>query len=177
VTNPMFELPEGEPRQPARRPPSFAGTAEQFIYLTSGPRLSWPGWEDTLERHNHEITLRRLAHAREIFEEEMCTEFEAMLYVSTASLAHPLSHDWVAIYGWLFSRWNPEASQEIWGQARELDPNQLEELNRLRRWIFHRQMNHLKASRREASQKEVEEEEQRLEAQQPRMFEIPEEGE
>jgi hypothetical protein len=177
VTNPMFELPEGEPNQPGRRPPSFAGTAEQFIYLISGPRLSWPGWEDTLERHNHEITLRRLAHAREIFEEEMCTEFEAMLYVSTASLAHPLSHDWVEIYGWLFSRWNPEASQEIWGTPRELDPNQLEELNRLRRWIFQRQMNHLKASRREASQKEVEEEEQRLEAQQPRMFEIPEEGE
>ena len=85
----------------------------------------------------------------------MCTEFEAMLYVSTASLAQPLTHNWVEIYMWLFRHWNSQQVDEIEIDGHELDRGQVEHLNRLRRWIYPTQLNHLKAKQREADRKEV----------------------
>jgi hypothetical protein len=96
--------------------------------------------------------LQCLVHHREIFATEQCTEFEAMLYISTSTLAHPPSHDWVQIYLWLFNRWNPEAAQQndLKPDRPELNVNQREDLARLRRWIFRQQMEHLKAKRKAA---------------------------
>ncbi|MFQ6027691.1 MAG: hypothetical protein ACE5Q6_09385 [Dehalococcoidia bacterium] len=175
MTNPMFELPAEEPERRPRRSQHQEEErfVSQFMYLLTGPYITWPGWEDLAVKRKDDILLYRLAHAREIFEQQLCTEFEAMLYVSTASMEHPMNHDWTEIYMWLFRRWNPEQADEIELNVRELDNNQLEQLNRLRRWLFQRQMNHLKAKQRDANRKEVEEEQRRLEAQQPRMFELP----
>jgi hypothetical protein len=178
----MFDLPEEGPPRPNRaarrrsQPQEEKQFVNQMMYLLTAPHLAWPGWEDLLQRHKAEITKQRLVHHREIFENQMCTEFEAMLYLSTASMANPISHDWVETYGWLFRRWNPEAGQDSWGEARDpgLAPGQVEQLNRLRRWIYRQQVNRLKARQRDADRKEVEEERKRLEAEQLRMFELPE---
>jgi hypothetical protein len=176
----MFEPPEGEgepglaPRLSSRQ--DEARFVEQMMYLLTAPQLSWPGWEDLLQRHQDQITMQRLMHHREIFEQQLCTEFEAMLYVSTASLAHPITHQWAEIYMWLFRRWNPQQAQDIDIEERELDQSQVEDLNRLRRWIYNQQLNRIKERRRGADQKELEEEQRRLEAQQPRMFDLPEEA-
>ena len=170
MTEQMFPdlPPEERPRRSQRR--EEEQFVDQFMYLLTGPHLAYPGYEDTLPRRD-EITLQRLLHGKEIFEEEMATEFEAMLYLSTASLSAPMTHDWFAIYMWLFNRWKPEAAEDMDIGVEVLDPNQVEELNRFRRWMFRTQMNHVKAQDQAANREEVEAEKQQLEVQRPRMFE------
>lgn len=178
MTDRMFE-DEGPPqerwprRSEAQETERFVG---QMMYLLTAPYVGWPGWGDHVERQKDKIMLYRLAYHREIFDNEMCTEFEAMLYISTVSLAQPIGHQWTEIYMWLFRRWNPEAAKDIDIEERDLDPSQVDHLARLRRWVYRTQMNHVKARNARADRKEVEEEKKRLEAQQPRLFEEPEEG-
>lgn len=179
MSNRMFDLPEEEPEHRPRRSPQQeeARFVEQMMYLLTAPQLSWPGWEDLLQRHKDQITMQRLMHHREVFEQQMCTEFEAMLYVSTVTMAHPITHQWAEIYMWLFRRWNPQQARDIDIEERDLDQSQVEDLNRLRRWIYNQQMNRIKERRQGAGQKEVAEEHRRMEAQQPRMFDLSEEEE
>jgi hypothetical protein len=167
-TPPMFEQPEeeGAPRPSSGR--SQRQEEQRFVdgmmYLLVGPLIGWPGWEDLMSRHKDDIMLQRLAHGSQILKEELCTEFEAMLYLSTASLAFPMSHDWAEIYMYLFRRWRPE-------QAEKLDRTQVEDLNRLRRWIFRTQMNHLKRRRAEYTPEAGKEAEEKPEQViQPMMF-------
>ena len=143
---------------------------EQAMYCLTAPTIGWPGWEELLRQHREDITLQRLAHQREVFQTQQCTEFEAMLYLSTASLVAPVGHDWVQIYGYLFWRWNPEQGKEIWGQAPQLDPNQQEHLVRLRRWIYRQQLLHVKGKAGKARQEELEREQRAVEQLQPRLF-------
>jgi hypothetical protein len=123
---------------------------DQMMYMVVGPFIGFPGWEDELRNHKTEILLQRMLHSKEVFETQQSTEFEAMLYVSTASLAHPIGHDWAQIYMWLFKRWQPEAAQklQIEPDRPELNVNQQEDLARLRRWIFKHQMDHIKRKTR-----------------------------
>ena len=156
----LFDLePESSPQEtPA--PASFKDAkdadefVDQFMYLLTAPYMFYPPWDNVWELNHNKDTakLERLVHAREIFEAKQCTEFEAMLYISTATLAHPPSHDWFQIYMWLFNRWNPELAkeQDLLPDRPELNVNQQEDLTRLRSWIFRQQMNHMKAKRKAA---------------------------
>ena len=98
---------------------------DQIMYLLTGPYVGFPGWEDMLRDHRDAITLERMKHHREIFRDQLCTEYEAMLYLSTASLAHPIAHDSAQIALWLFSRWQPQVAKEqaILPDRPELNPN------------------------------------------------------
>ena len=179
MNQPLFDLPEGEPQprrrlSPEREEQQFV---DQFMYLLTAPYIGWPGWEDQVAAQKENIVLHRFLHHKEIFEQELATELEAMTYISSASLAHPLGHEWTEIYGWLFCRWNPDEGKEIWEREIVLERNQVEALNRLRRWLFRRQMEHLKARGRQAQGKEVPEKEQEPQVQQPSMFDFDEEGE
>ena len=171
MTEAMFpDMPPEEPTRPRRsQKREDEQFVDQFMYLLTGPHLAYSGFESMLPRRD-EITLQRLLHGQEIFEDEMATEFEAMLYLSTASFSSPMTHDWLAIYMWLFNRWKPETAEELEIGVEVLDRNQVEELNRFRRWIYRTQMNHMKAQNKAANQKEVETEKQQLEVQRPRMF-------
>lgn len=138
---------------------------DSFMYLLTAPVLVWPGWEDGYRQHRDRVTIQRLLHHREIFAEGQCTEFEAMLYVSSVSLAHPLPRSWANIYFWLFRRWSPEAADQVEVPGGDLDPHEREELAKVRRWIFKRQMLHLRERRGEDTsrmQREVEAEQPRL---------------
>ena len=72
-----------------------------MMYLLTAPTVGMPKWVDMLRRHEEEITIQRLTRHEEIFEAQECTEFEAMLYISTASLQFPLDHDWTEVYMYL----------------------------------------------------------------------------
>ena len=123
---------------------------DQMMYLLVGPFIGFPGWEDELRNHKTEILLQRMLRSKEIFETQQCTELEAMLYVSTASLAQPISHDWAQIYMWLFKRWQPDTAErlDISPDRPELNVNQQEDLARLRSWLFKQQMGHIKRKTR-----------------------------
>ena len=125
---------------------------DQMMYMIVGPLIGYPGWEDELRNHKTEITVQRMVHHEEVFRDQVCTEFEAMLYLSTASLAQPISHDWGQVYFWLFSRWKPEIAkaQDLLPDRPELNVNQKDDLVGLRRWMFKQQMAHLRAKGRVA---------------------------
>ncbi len=103
----MFEVPT-EPKTPAPREPSEAQAERQFVdqamYLLTAPYLAFPPWEDVWNNENHRFraVTERMKHHQEIFLQGMCTEFEAMIYISSATLAFPPSHDWFEIYMYLF---------------------------------------------------------------------------
>ena len=156
--------PEETGAQTSGKPARGRGSAAQderdfvdfFMYVLTAPKLAMPGWEDSwrLIDRNGDCLLHRLIHAKEIFAEQQCTEFEAMAYISTATLAAPPSHDWYRIYAWLFCRWRPEQGKEVFREeaGRGLDSNQQEQLARLRQWIYRRQTEHIKAkAKREAA--------------------------
>ena len=139
---------------------------DQVMYALTGPLVGFPGWEDLLREHKDRITMYRLAHLPRIFKDKMATEFEAMLYISTASLVHLITDDWANIYGALFCKHFPQNAKEVWGEPPEIDPNQREDLDKLRRWLFRTQIAHLRRKARGESpwdKRAVQEDEEALE--------------
>ncbi len=147
---------------------------DNMMYLLTAPYIVSPGNEYTYEANNNKETalLHRMAKHKEIFENEECTEFEAMLYISTVTLEHPVSHDWYEIYMYLFRRWSPEKAlaAEIEGPDVLTKYPQQEDLSRLRKWIYKTQMNRLKGELQEADQAEVAAEAKEIVDLNPRMF-------
>ena len=94
----LFELEPESPKQEAPAP-SFRKDADQFVdqvmYWLTTPYMTWPGWESVYEHNDNrnKALVHRLAYHKEIFETQQCTEFAAMVYVSTATMVAPPSHD------------------------------------------------------------------------------------
>jgi hypothetical protein len=152
VASALFDLEPMSAEQETPTPPSRKDDeqfVDQFMYALTAPYLVYPPWDSVWDANDNKNTakLQRLAQLQQIFAAKACTEFEAMLYISTATLAHPPSHDWYCIYAWLFRRWRPEQAAEIFDahEGEALNVNQQEDLARLRRWIYGQQMAHLKA--------------------------------
>ncbi|MDO8751347.1 MAG: hypothetical protein Q7K03_09435, partial [Dehalococcoidia bacterium] len=118
--------------------------AQLFVHILRAPMVVWPGYEEDFKDKWDKVLIQRLAHHQD-FVEGMCTEYEAMLYISTATLVAPPSHNWFNIYMWLFNRYMPEAAKanDLVGPAK-LEGSEAEDLERLRRWIFKSQALHLK---------------------------------
>lgn len=163
VATPLMDLgaqqssAPGVPRSEARDGDEMVLT---LMYCLTAPCIGYPGWgEDPefWEPHKTRVTMLRLAHAAEIHNTRMATEFETMLYVSSATLAAPPSDRWYHIYMWLFRRWNPEQADAIGIDDRALDLQEQEDLSRLRTWLYRRQMEHLKAKLRNGEVAETKE--------------------
>ena len=131
---------------------------DQFMYLLTAPYMFYPPWGDiwTYQDRKNDALMHRLVHGKEIFETQQCTEYEAMIYISTATLSAPPSHGWVNIYMWLSRRWaTPEKAAEVGiNLPEELDPQEKEDLVGLRRWIYRQQMAHLKAKHKAVEKQE-----------------------
>ena len=82
---------------------------DHMMYLLTAPYLTWPNQEQIYQLNDNQTQarLQRLGHQEEILTNEECTEFEAMIYISTSTLENPPSHDLYVVYGWLFTRWKP----------------------------------------------------------------------
>ena len=174
MTTPLFEVSSGPPAQrgksAARNEQDFV---DQVIYWLTAPCLAWPGWESIWEANDNrtKATLLRLAHHKEIWDTQQCTEFEAMLYISTATMENPPNHSWTQVYFWLFRREFPNQADDVLGDSakQELDVSQKEMLSRLRNWIFRQQLNHMKSKLR-GETKALKNERRALEAEQARLF-------
>ena len=171
-----MRLPENE-MKPRRRQQTHEDRENekfntQMMYLLTAPTVGMPKWVDTLRMHKEEITIQRLARHKEIFEAQECTEFEAMLYISTASLQFPLDHDWTEVYMYLLCRWSPGKARavDIEGPDKLKQHPQQEHLTRLRKLIYRTQMNHLQSQLRETDQAEVKKEAEGLREEQQRLF-------
>lgn len=170
----LFDLePETAPQQPPA--PSSRKDADQFalefVYDLTAPFIGYPGWGDDPQfwaPHKTRVTMDRLLHHQEIHRNKVASEYETMLYLSSASLAAPMSHDWGQVYLYLFTRCMGELAKEIGDEVTELNVNQREDLARLRRWIFRQQTEHLKRKLKGDEKPEKAEEEPEIEH--PQLF-------
>jgi hypothetical protein len=121
------------------------------------------GWGDSLpEWLKNTITLERLAESMRVSKggEATGTDAEACVYLYTACLTAPMDHDWSQIYlyvaGKTYKRWN---KGEMPNDIRVESPNdqQMADMNRLKSWIYDRQIKARKErGRTEREQKDAE---------------------
>lgn len=122
---------------------------EHFMYVFKAPVITWPGYEDLAKDHKDRIMTYRLAGVKDI-QDKKATDYEAMLYISTASFVSPLSHEWVKLYTQLFRRYyGAENSDAIGITEEKVYDNELHQLDRLKSWLYQKQMGHLKPLLRE----------------------------
>lgn len=143
--------------------------AQLFVHILRAPMVVWPGYEEEFKDKWDKVLIQRLAHYQD-FVEKMCTEYEAMLYISTATLVAPPSHNWFNIYMWLFNRYMPEAAtaNDLAGPTK-LEGNEADDLERLRRWIFKSQELNLR-SKSKPEAKETRQLAKEVEFEQPRLI-------
>ena len=120
---------------------------ETFWYALEAPFVFAPGWGDfpkaTLER----AKLYRLAESVKLYDSKMCSDFEAMLYLSGLSHIAPLAREYYKMFLFCFKKYyglekiEPVADARRWLERdAELDELELQTFKRLKSDIFKRQM-------------------------------------
>ncbi|MBA7675732.1 hypothetical protein ES703_83969 [subsurface metagenome] len=122
----------------------LVGTFRDPIIVSSG------GWGDSLpEWLKTSITLERLVMNMRVNKGELPTgtDAEACAYLNTASFEAPFSHDWTQIYLYIatkvYEKWRTKESgvtmpDDI--RVEELNRNQMDDLNRLKAWIYRKRV-------------------------------------
>ena len=144
--------------EPEKKPMTGKEKREQKKFVTTimyglqSPMVfSAGGWGEDFPKDKIEMaSILRLAGCIKCIKEEMCTKYDAMCYLNTASMEAPFTHQWYKIYMHTFR----EAAPDMWKNLIEgdkwierdadLEENEMDSLNRLRRWIFKRQIDHVK---------------------------------
>lgn len=100
------------------------------------PILAYKGWEDVVtEEMRNRVQLERFANPLA----KTATDYEAMIYLHTASLATPLSRELQEVYSFLFSKYCEKKAKEIGVYKERLDELEQHELLRLKNWIYKKQ--------------------------------------
>jgi len=111
---------------------------ERQIRRMFAPIVVFTGFGDLVtEEMKTRIHLERLLTPFE----ESATDYEAMVYLYTASLAVPFSERWYNIYTYLFSKYYPEQAKKIGVYRNALSELEQHELSRLKKWIYEKQLN------------------------------------
>ena len=148
-----------EPLEPETKPQSASDKREEkkfvdtLMYGLSSPMVYAPGgWGDSFPKATVEMAnILRLAHCSDCIDNELCTMYDAMLYMSTCSNVAPLQHSWYKIYMHSFREGNPTQwkilikDDEWMERDADLNENELYDLKRLRSWIFKRQISYIKS--------------------------------
>jgi hypothetical protein len=127
--------------------------ADRFIYALKAPFITWPLCETSITTEMQAkakmYRLMMTATAETMIE---ATEFEAMLYIMSATLANPPSHTWYKIYTHLFQKYFPEQSATVFAgePIEKVQDYEFQDLKRLQQWIFKKQMEHLKELEKKA---------------------------
>ena len=111
---------------------------ERQIKRMFAPIVVFTGCEDFVtEEMKARIHIERLLTPFE----KSATDYEAMVYLFTASLAVPFSERWYNIYTFLFSKYYPEQAKRIGVYRENISESEKRELSRLKKWIYQKQMN------------------------------------
>lgn len=128
-------------------------TEELFFSLQAPIILYAPAW-GVPERLKEEIPLQRLLRlvqakkANNLAGLDLATDAEVAAYISTASLEFPLDHDWTEIYLYVATKVMGGDKTPADIRVTELNRNQMDDLNRLKRWIVTKQRQHMKEKRK-----------------------------
>lgn len=98
-------------------------------------------WADTItEEQKQRIQIERLKQIKQANGEKIteATDYEAMVYISTASLATPLSHSWFNIYAFLFRKFYPKKVDQIFEkhEGQKLELIETRDLKKLKAWLY-----------------------------------------
>jgi len=113
----------------------FEMLAEMFFR----PIIATPSWKDTItEEQKVRIKFERMKQIEESNGEKitMATDYEALIYIMTASLENPLSTMWTRIYSHLFKKFYPDKADFISDHEATLQLQDKGELNNLKRWLW-----------------------------------------
>jgi len=114
-----------------------ADELEKYIRRMFAPIVAFTGYEDCVtDEMKTRIQIERLATPFD----EKATDYEAMVYLHTASLAVPFSREWYNIYTYLFSKYHPEQARTIGVYREQITDIEKRELTNLKKWIYKQQM-------------------------------------
>jgi len=135
------------------------GWIDDIVGALFDPIIVMPGgWGDDLpEWLKTSIPLERLMMNMKALKGESPTgtDAEACAYLNTASLTAPMAHDWTQIYLYIatkvYEKWRTKESgvtmpEDI--RVDKLDRNQMDDLNRLKAWIYDQRVKHRKEKQR-----------------------------
>lgn len=109
---------------------------EKQIKRMFAPIVVFTGCEDMVtENMRTRIDIERLLNF-----DETATDYEAMVYLHTASLAVPFNQEWYHIYSFLFSKYYPEQAKGIGVYKEQLAEHEQRELSGLKKWIYKQQI-------------------------------------
>jgi len=124
------------------------GYAERLAFCLCAPVVAHPTWASIITpEQKSKATTHRLAQLMSGKLDEGATDYEAMLWLSTASLDSPLDRHAYKIYAYLFRKYYPEQASEIFSDNEGvfLDKHMEEPLLReLKMKIYKSQKEHLK---------------------------------
>lgn len=112
---------------------------EMLAMMFSRSIIGHPMWKDSItEEQKQIIQIERLKQITKSNGEkiEKATDYEAMVYISTVSLAFPLNDMWTKIYMYLFKKFYPDKSEFIKDHEAEIDEYTKSHLTDLKRWLY-----------------------------------------
>ena len=129
---------------------------DTILYGLSAPLIFGPGgWGETYPDEMRSLgRIMRLAEAAKIHDSQMSNKFDAHAYLYSMSFLSAMGHSWTRIFFHCFreahgSKWkilinDPECKRMRLEDDANLDPNEVEMLDRLRRWIYKNQVQAIK---------------------------------
>ena len=123
--------------------------ADKFVYLLTSPALYYPSWEPPQEMLDKRRIYLLAEHT--CYDRKESTDYDALIYIQTASMNFPLNTEWFTIFMNLFMKYYGDRAPPEWKEDHtgELDYCEKESLQRLKNWIFKRQIECIKQKEKE----------------------------
>lgn len=118
---------------------------EYLVFKLKAPIIVDKRWCEIPQQMKDRVRLERLA---KIVDDEMSTDYEAMVFLHTASLAQPFNQTWFNIYTYLFNQFHGDIVPKPNIGATELNEMEKAELVNLKSWIYKQQLKEWKRKRR-----------------------------
>jgi len=123
----------------------------QLAYMTSCPVICHVGYEDTLTDDQREkYSIESMLKIQETFETEIAPTYHMLIYFSQVSLIAVLPRNYAKIYFKLMRDYfGKEKTDFINDRDTDLEETEIDEMNKLGRWIFKKQIDHIKSRLKE----------------------------
>ena len=119
-----------------------------LTYVFKAPIVTFPSMESLVhEQMKNQILMHRMLEAINCVNSQECTDYEAMIYLHTSSLAMPFDREWSRIYIWLFRKHHPKQAENLQLPKIELTPAEQKKLADLKKWIYTIQLENIKRNR------------------------------
>ena len=134
--------------------------AEKLAFALFAPIIGCPPWHrDITDDMKARVKIERLKGLMLAVQNgennEIATDYEAMVYLHTASLRDPMSGTWCRIYFYLFKKFFPNISD----YEATVSKYELSRLSDLKQWIYRKQREafkqRIKKEKQRAAQKKV----------------------